>query len=98
MQEVTFECINQLYRFQIITVSAGVDYRPLRRNVTLSGTVASENLGVTIIEDEITERTESFGARIIIPQDAQRLGVRLGDQSNMTINILDDDRKTNYGI
>ena len=98
MQEVTFECINQLYRFQIITVSAGVDYRSLRRNVTLSGTVASENLGVTIIEDEITERTESFGARIIIPQDAQRLGVRLGDQSNMTINILDDDRKTNYGI
>jgi len=51
-------------------------------------------LGVIILEDVITERTESFGARIIIPQDTQRLGVRLGDQSTMIINILDDDRKT----
>ena len=76
------------------SVIANVDYLPIRRNVTLSGSVASENLIVNFIQDEIIERTERFGARIIIPPEAQRLGVQLGSSSTLIVGILDDDRKS----
>ena len=72
---------------------AGVDYQPLRRNVTLSPSVASQTLVVPIILDELTERNESFQARIIIPPKTQRLGVELGSPSVVTVNIQDDDCK-----
>ena len=72
---------------------AGVDYRPLRRNITLSPSVASETLVVPIIQDQLTERTESFQARIIVPPETQRLGVELGSPSVLTVNIRDDDCK-----
>ena len=68
---------------------AGVDYQPLRRNVTLSPSVASQTLVVPIIQDQLTERTESFQARIIIPPEAQRLGVELGSPSVLTVSIQD---------
>ena len=72
---------------------AGVDYQPLRRNVTLSPSVASQTLVVPIILDELTERNESFQARIIIPPETQQLGVELGSPSVLTVNIQDDDCK-----
>ena len=72
---------------------AGVDYQPLRRNVTLSPSVASQTLVVPIIQDQLTERTESFQARIIVPPETQRLGVELGSPSVLTVNIRDDDCK-----
>lgn len=72
---------------------AGVDYQPLRRNVTLSPSVASQTLVVPIVQDQLTERTESFQARIIVPPETQRLGVELGSPSVLTVNIRDDDCK-----
>ena len=72
---------------------AGVDYQPLRRNVTLSQAITSEDLKVIILQDKITERIESFGARIVIPSETQQLGVQLGSPSSLIIKILDDDRK-----
>ena len=83
---------------QILNFSAiaGVDYQSLRRNVTLSQAKTSEDLVVTILQDKITERTETFGARIIIPVETQQLGVQLGPLSSLIIKILDDDRKLAY--
>lgn len=82
----------------MISVIANVDYRPIRRNVTLSGSRASRNLIVNFIDDQITERTERFGARIIIPPETQRLGVQLGPQSTLEVGILDDDCKSTLQI
>ena len=75
---------------------AGVDYQPLRTNVTLSPSIASQTLTVPIIQDQITERTESFRARIIVPEETQRLGVQLGSPSELTVNIQDDDCKLTW--
>ena len=72
---------------------AGVDYQPLRRNVTLSQAIACRDLNVTILQDNITERNESFGVRIIISPETQQLGVQIGSPSIFIIKILDDDRK-----
>ena len=72
---------------------AGVDYRPLRTNVTLNPLQVTANLAVDIIQDSITERTESFKVTMIIPEEAQQLGVTLGSPSVMPIRITDDDRK-----
>ena len=77
----------------LTTIIAGVDYQPLRTNVTLNPLQVTENLAVDIIQDSITERTESFGVRIIIPEEAQQLGVTLGNLSEITVMIQDDDRK-----
>lgn len=75
----------------LLHVIAGVDYEPLRRNVTLSDLQATENLEVAIFNDSILERTETFEARIIIPEEIERLGVTLGSPSVLSIRILDDD-------
>ena len=72
---------------------AGVDYEPLRMNVTLGPLQATQNLAVDIIEDSLTERTEEFQVRIIVPEEAQQLGVSLGMPSVLTVRIIDDDRK-----
>lgn len=77
----------------IKTLAAGVDYQPLIANVTLSQFQTTENVVVTIIQDNITERTEAFEVRIIIPTEAQQLGVSLGSPSIYSIEIFDDDRK-----
>ena len=65
----------------------------MRRNVTLSEFQRTEYLAVDIVQDNIAERTEAFGVRIIIPAETQQLGVLLGTPSEMTIRIIDDDRK-----
>ena len=72
---------------------AGVDYRPLRTNVTLNPLQVTANLAVDILQDSVAERTELFGVRIIIPEEAQQLGVMLGSPSNLTVSIRDDDSK-----
>ena len=75
------------------TLTAGVDYEPLMVNVTLNPLQVTENLEVDIIQDFITERTERFGVRIIIPKEAEQLGVTAGSPSVIPIRIGDDDRK-----
>ena len=76
-----------------VDFKAGIDYQPLRRNVTLSDLQATENLEVIILDDSITERTEGFEVRIIIPEETQQLGVSLGTPSVLSVRIFDDDRK-----
>ena len=77
---------------ECFTIIAGVDYQPLRRSVTLGQTIASENLVISILQDQMTERTKQFGARIIIPPGTQQLGVQLGSPSSLNVQIQDDDR------
>lgn len=57
----------------------------------MSDLQATENLEVAIFNDSILERTETFEARIIIPEETERLGVTLGSPSVLSIRILDDD-------
>ena len=78
------------------TLTAGIDYEPLRISVTLSERNGTENLAVRIIPDNITERTEDFDVRIIIPPETQQLGVSLGTPSVLRVRIIDDDRKLPY--
>ena len=75
---------------------ADVDYRSLKKNFTLGPSQLFENLDVPIIQDQMTERTESFRVRIIIPPETQRLGVQLGSPSELTVNIRDDDCKLTW--
>ena len=78
----------------VLTIlTAGVDYRPLRTNVTLNPLQVTANLAVDIIQDPVAERTELFGVRIIIPEETQQLGVMLGSPSDLTVSIRDDDSK-----
>ena len=72
---------------------ADADYRPLKTNVTLTPLQVTDNFEVDILQDSITERTEAFGVRIIIPEEAQQLGVTLGSPSVIPIRIADDDCK-----
>ena len=74
-------------------LTAGVDYQPLRTNVTLNPLQVTANLAVNITQDTIAERTEEFRVRIIIPEETQQLGVTLGTPSEISIRITDDDRK-----
>ena len=53
----------------------------------------TEKLVVNIINDNITERTEEFEVRIIIPEETQQLGVCLCTPSVLRVTISDDDRK-----
>ena len=53
----------------------------------------TEHLAVDIIQDNITEKTKAFGVRMIICPETQQLGVSLGTPSEITIRIIDDDRK-----
>ena len=46
---------------------------------------------MTIIDDTIIERAESFGARIIIPEETRRLGIELGTPSTVIVTISDND-------
>ena len=62
----------------------------------MSQGVASENLIVRILQDRLTERTERFGVRIIIPESTRQLGVELGSPSELIVSILDDDRKSTW--
>ena len=55
---------------------------------------ATEILTVNILDDNITERTEGFEVRIIIPEETQQLGVSLGTPSVLSVRIFDDDRKS----
>ena len=59
----------------------------------MSELLATENLVVNIFNDSITERTETFEARIVIPEETEQLGVSLGSPSVLSIRILDDDCK-----
>ena len=74
-------------------LTAGADYRPLRTNVTLNPLQVTANLAVDILQDSVTERTEVFGVRIIIPEETQQRGVILGSPSVIPIRITDDDCK-----
>ena len=65
----------------------------MRTNVTLNPLQVTASLAVDIIQDSITERTESFGVRMIIPEEAQQLGVTLGNPSEISVMIQDDDCK-----
>ena len=65
----------------------------MRTNVTLNPLQVTANLAVDIIQDSITERTETFGVRIIVPEETQQLGVTAGDPSVIPIRITDDDRE-----
>ena len=85
-----YNCVATIKHTYLI---AGVDYEPLRTNVTLNPSQVTANLLVNIIEDDITERTERFGVRIIIPEETQQLGVTLGSPSELEVRIGDDDRK-----
>ena len=56
----------------------------------------TEHLAVDIIQDDITKGNKTFGVRISIPAETQKLGVLLGTQSELIISIIDDDCKLLY--
>jgi len=72
-------------------LTAGEDYQPNIENFTLGSRNEIGTAAVTILDDTITERAERFGARIIIPEKTQQLGIELGTPSTIIITISDDD-------
>ena len=78
----------------LTTLTAGIDYQPLRTDVTLNPLQVTANLAIDIYQDLIPERTEAFGVRIIIPEETQKLGVTLGTPSVIHVRITDDDCKS----
>lgn len=71
--------------------TAGVDYRPLVRNITLGHVMASDIVQVEVIENNITDGNRLFGLRLVVPEEAQKLGIELGAPSELNITIIDDD-------
>ena len=53
--------------------------------------MASEIVQVEVIENNITDGNRQFGLRLIIPEEAQQLGIELGAPSELNVTILDDD-------
>lgn len=82
-----------MYRFNVLVLSitAGIDYQPFIRNITLSQSIASVTIQVETIENNVTDGNRKFGLRIIIPEETQRLGIELGTPSELNITIIDDD-------
>ena len=74
-----------------VCITAGIDYQPLVRNITLSQFVASVIIQVEIIENNITDGNKRFGLRIIVPEETQRLGIELGTPSELNVTVVDDD-------
>ena len=77
--------------FTILLCTAGEDYQPTNKTVIFDRNDIENFLIVNIENDDITERTESFGIRLILPEATQQLGVTLGDDSEVIIGIRDDD-------
>ena len=75
---------------------AGEDYQSNIESFMLSSLSEIGTASVNILNDEITEQTESFGARIIIPEETRRLGIDLGTPSTIIVTITDDDGKIIY--
>jgi len=71
--------------------TAGEDYQPNIESFTLGSQNQIGTASVTILDDTITERVESFGARIIIPEETRLLGIELGTPSTIIFTIEDDD-------
>ena len=86
------------FSIPFVCITAGVDYQPLIRNVTLSQLVASVTIQVKLIENNITDGNRRFGLRIVIPEEFQRLGIELGTPSELNITIIDDDGNVKLSI
>jgi len=48
---------------------------------------------INITQDDIDEKQEMFGIRLIIPEELQQPNVALGIPAEATVTILDDDSK-----
>ena len=55
--------------------------------------MGSQILIINITQDDIDEKQEMFGVRLIIPQELQQPNVALGTPAEATVTILDDDSK-----
>lgn len=76
------------HRNFIVTHAVG-DYFSVRSIITFSTGQSAVITPLTIVDDDIVEPTEAFGVMIIILSD----DLILGDASNATITIVDNDSK-----
>ena len=53
--------------------------------------MASEIVQVEAIENNVTDGNRQFGLRLVIPEEAQQLGIELGVPNELNITIIDDD-------
>ena len=53
----------------------------------------SQILIINITQDDIDEKHEMFGLRLIIPEEIQQPNVALGTPAEATVTILDDESK-----
>ena len=55
--------------------------------------MVSQILIINITQDDIDEKRERFGVRLVIPEELQQPGVVLGNPAEATVTILDDESK-----
>jgi len=82
-----------LYSIHSCYTIAGLDYQPLITNVTLNRFVGSQILIVNITQDNIDEKREMFGIRLILLEELQQSNVVLGTPAEAIVTILDDESK-----
>ena len=63
--------------------------------VNFDSNTFQQTVSVTITNDDILESTESFSARLTLPDNQQ--GIQLGDNI-INITIIDDDCKFQYDV
>jgi len=84
--------------YSIYVLTAEVDYKPKRLAINFK--LGSRQIGVTVatIDDNQMERTEYAGVRIVIPPEAQQLGVKLSAKAERIIRIIDNDNEGNVDL
>jgi len=92
MQEVCY-VMSIVAQLMFNTFTAIEDYQPVMLNLTFGEFDITRSFQVNLVDDDVPERTEQFGIRIIIPPEVQQLGVSLGSPSELTFEISDDDCK-----
>ena len=87
--------IHKLYvcrhRYLASTATGGVDYTSGGYEVTFPAGSSTAELTINITNDNMSEPTKRFRARLSVSQSVSDLGVSVGSDDTATINIEDND-------
>ena len=79
----------------VLSLAGDGDYTPVTRIVTFPAGTTTQPVPVNTVDDDISELTENFGARLSSPNGAG-LPLILGSQDTASADIMDNDRRFQY--
>ena len=79
------------HRYLSFTPTGGVDYTSGGYEVTFPAGSSTAQLTINITNDDMSEPTKRFTARLSVSQSVSDLGVSLGSDDTATVDIEDND-------